>query len=812
MHRLLANIPTPHRRAIASSFLARAEGKRSLTPRVCSGVLSVLLLFGGAADSFAQTAKTNKKSKKPKAAVCRTGCKPETTAPENSGTTAEDQALQMELTSAARNVHQGTPGAYDKLSAFATKNSGNLWGARAALALGYEDYSKNRAQQALAWFAKAKSDTLLREYNLYWTAQAQHALKRGGEALQNLETLQREYPGTAMKEQLFESLAPIAVEMGRAQEAIAALNSYSATTSKPTLLLDRAQALSAAHKPVPAAKDYQTIFYKYPLSDEAKAAGSALTKLTRDLRSEFPYATGEMQEQRAQAFFDAHKWKEARAEFEKLAGMLREPTNPTRQLAQVRIAQCRIQLKSSPSLLAKVATPDSAVDAERLYALSQAYRTDKKETEMFAAIDQLEEKYPQSRWAEDGLMAEGNYEWVLLDRSKAAGYYQRILDNFPAGKNAYNAEWRIAWVAYMERQPYADEKLINFFRKYPVSANASDALYWLGRDAERGGNPAQARSYFGKAVDRYPETYFGSAAAQRLAKLGPGDEDAPEFLAQIPPPPAMRALDEPIPEAAVERWNRAQALRAIAFDASAEQELKTGFFATSSPRFLLEAAQAAFDQGHFGAGMAYGRLIVPSFDSRKFSDVPMNVWKALYPLPYEATLRREAAKNELDPMLAAGLIRQESTFQADAVSHANAIGLMQILPKTGKLLARQRKVSYAKNKLFDPEYNIELGTLYISNLLKLTGAPEYAAAAYNAGEDRIALWKAERNYEEIPELVESIPFTETREYVQIVLRNAAVYRMIYGTGANAAATSAARDREKSGGARRAGSARVAGRR
>ena len=72
--------------------------------------------------------------------------------------------------------------------------------------------------------------------------------------------------------------------------------------------------------------------------------------------------------------------------------------------------------------------------------------------------------------------------------------------------------------------------------------------------------------------------------------------------------------------------------------------------------------------------------------------------------------------------------------------------------------------------------------LYIANLVKLTGAPEYAAAAYNAGEDRIALWKSERNYEEIPELVESIPFTQTREYVQIVLRNAAVYRMIYGAG------------------------------
>jgi peptidoglycan lytic transglycosylase len=104
---------------------------------------------------------------------------------------------------------------------------------------------------------------------------------------------------------------------------------------------------------------------------------------------------------------------------------------------------------------------------------------------------------------------------------------------------------------------------------------------------------------------------------------------------------------------------------------------------------------------------------------------------------------------------------------------------MQLLPKTAKLMAKQRRVKYAKNKLFDANYNIELGTYYFKGLVDLTGTPEYALAAYNAGEDRIALWKAERNYQEIPELVESIPFSQTREYVQIVLRNAAVYRMIY---------------------------------
>jgi soluble lytic murein transglycosylase len=98
-------------------------------------------------------------------------------------------------------------------------------------------------------------------------------------------------------------------------------------------------------------------------------------------------------------------------------------------------------------------------------------------------------------------------------------------------------------------------------------------------------------------------------------------------------------------------------------------------------------------------------------------------------------------------------------------------------------------------KLFEPDYNIRLGMLYISNLVRLTGAPEYALAAFDAGEDRIAAWKAERNYDEIPELVESIPFTETRDYVQIVLRNTEVYRMIYGQS-GAAPSSSAREADK----------------
>jgi soluble lytic murein transglycosylase len=752
---------------------------------------AVLLLLLAGPNALGQTNHKKKKSNKPKLAACRSGCITETATPDFTSDSPDDEAMQRELSSLARALHNATPGAYEKLAAFSRKNSANVWGARAALALGYDDYSKNHAPQALTWLTKAKSDPLLGEYVLFWTAQTQRALHHNGEALANLEIIQREHPSSAMKEQILELLGPVAIDAGKTQVAVEALEAYPATSSKPPLLLLRAQAYKAAHQTARAAKDYQILFYKYPLSDEAKAAATALPALTKSLGKEYPYPGVELQEQRAQGFFDARKWKEARTEFEKLEGVLKDPSNPHRQLAQLRIAEARVQLRGPASLVSSLLLTDSDVDAERLYALSQIYRSDKKEGEMLGAIDQLVQKYPAGKWAEEGLMAAGNFYWVELNRGQAAAYYQRVLDNFPGGRNSYNCEWRIAWVAYLNHQPDADDKFTVFLRKYPVSANAPNALYWLGRDAERGGNPAHARSYYRMASERFPETYFGQHSALRLDKLGAGEEDPPEFLAQIPPPPPLRPFDEPIGAAAMDRWTRAQALRSIAFDGAAELELKSAYFAAGSPRILFEAAQAAFDQGHFAAGMAYGRLIVPNFDARRFSDVPLIVWRTLYPLPYEPALRREAAKNHFDPMLAAGLIRQESTFQADAVSHKNAVGLMQVLPQTGRLMARQLRVRYTKTSLFEPDFNLEVGMVYVAGLLRNLGAPEYALAAFNAGEDRIALWRSERNYEEIPELVESIPFTETRDYVQIVLRNAEVYRMIYGSTVSAPAATVA---------------------
>ena len=257
-----------------------------------------------------------------------------------------------------------------------------------------------------------------------------------------------------------------------------------------------------------------------------------------------------------------------------------------------------------------------------------------------------------------------------------------------------------------------------------------------------------------------------------------------QFLSVIPPAPALPQMNQALNAKSEQQEARARVLSDIAFDASAELEYRAAHSATHSPKFLVEAAGAAIAAGHYGAGMSAIRQAFPQLEARRVSEIPNEAWRAAFPLPYESSVRGAAGMNQLDPMLVAGLIRQESAFESSVTSHAGAVGLMQVMPKTATKLARQLKLRYARARLTDPGYNLNLGSRYLANLIQALGTPEAALAAYNAGEDRVAQWTAGQKYLEPAEFVESIPFTETREYVQIVIRNAEVYRQVYGSSAS----------------------------
>jgi len=692
---------------------------------------------------------------------------------------------EQQLERLARDLHEHPAGtAYERLVQFAEREKGTAIGARAALALGYYDYTRAHFTEARSWFEKAAADPLLPDYAMFWEAQNDRAAGAVDIALVELKRYRERYPDNAMSDSAVEALAQAAIAAGQPGDAVVALKEYPKTTAKAALLLLRAQAnekaaLARGEKPVAAANDYLEVIYRFPINDEAKVAVERIPYLQVILGEQFPGTPVETEISRAEALYDARRWRDVRKAYEDLLPKL---SGVPHDRAALRLAQVQVQLGGSPDALESLKVTDPELDAERIYSLSQVQRSAKVEAEMFAAIEQVVSNYPQSPWAEEALFAAGNYYWMNLDRSHAAEYYQRIVSAFPAGKYASIAHWRIAWTAYMLRQPDATTRFEQYLTKYPTSPQVANGLYWLGRSYEHAGNTPHARSFYLAAVERFPLTYFGEKAAQRLHEIGTQPTNPAAVLSVIPPASPLPPLDGPLPAAATQRWARAQALQSIAFDSSAELELRSAYADTHAAGLLLAIAKAAEQAGHYGAGILATRQIVTQFESRRFDQIPDEALHTAYPLPYRDLIERESLHYHLDPMLVAGLIRQESAFATDAVSYANAVGLMQLWPPTATKLARSLKFRYARGRLFDPEYNVKLGTSYLSGLLAAYGTPEAALAAYNAGENHVDEWHASQNYRETAEFVESIPITQTREYVQIVARNAEVYRQIYQRG------------------------------
>jgi soluble lytic murein transglycosylase len=173
--------------------------------------------------------------------------------------------------------------------------------------------------------------------------------------------------------------------------------------------------------------------------------------------------------------------------------------------------------------------------------------------------------------------------------------------------------------------------------------------------------------------------------------------------------------------------------------------------------------------------------MAPEYLSLPIHAAPRKYWELLFPLPYRTDLEHSAHEVGIDPFLLAGLIRQESEFDPQALSPANAYGLAQVRPGTGRDYAKRAGIKGFTNRmLFQPATNLKLGAAIFRSMLDSNSENvEETLASYNAGPARLVVWRAWNQYREPAEFVESIPFTETRDYVQAVLRNADMYRRLY---------------------------------
>lgn len=157
------------------------------------------------------------------------------------------------------------------------------------------------------------------------------------------------------------------------------------------------------------------------------------------------------------------------------------------------------------------------------------------------------------------------------------------------------------------------------------------------------------------------------------------------------------------------------------------------------------------------------------------------IGRHFYPFPYQEIVFRYAFQEDLDPFLLAAVIKTESNFRATARSHKGALGLMQVMPETGRWVAEETgEPPLLPGDLLDPETNIRLGTSYLAYLhTQFRGDPVLALAAYNAGRGNVLRWLEQARWTGELATLDEIPFPETRRYVRKVLFTQQVYRYLY---------------------------------
>ncbi len=683
-----------------------------------------------------------------------------------------------------------TPTAYAGVEAYARRHAKEDAdaGALAWLVVGYARMLDRDYAKAIDPLNRAKAGASeLGDYVAYYLGDAYLKTAHNAEALSTLADFSNNFPDSLLIRDAHLVYATALLEEGRAPEA-AALLAKDRAPVRSDIELALGRAYEAAGDNRKAESAFRNLYFNLPTSFEADVAGTELRKLG---------ISGSIAERRTRAdlLFKAKHYSDAAHDYREL---INDDQVSPEERPQVQLALAGALEKSGGShdarqiLLAMgVQTADN--EAQRLYLLSETARSTSDEEAVQRTLNELRQFGPASPWLEQALLSAGNMYLLKRDYDRAIDYFRELQQRFPNGGRASYAHWKATWLAFrQDRNDEARQGFENQIALYPDSAEIPAALYWRARLAEEEGNPAMARAFYQKLSDRFHNYYYAEFGRQRLKGLSSGgaaSQGSPTeplhyaLLDRVSPLSTAGKITAADPPDDNLRVARARLLSNGGLADMAVRELQAAASQEGGSWAPPEMARVYQDGGRYDRGIEIMKRSTPNYFAVDIPDLPRPYWEALFPKAFWPDLRKYSVLNGLDPYLVASLVRQESEFNALAISRANAVGLMQLLPRTGKTVAKQVKLKgYSAPQLYTPAVNLELGTRYFKEMVdKYNGQFEYALAAYNAGSDRVGDWLGQGHYRDPQEFVESIPFTETREYVQAILRNANVYRQLYGT-------------------------------
>jgi soluble lytic murein transglycosylase len=661
-------------------------------------------------------------------------------------------------------------------------------GALALLALANQDLLAKRTLDAVTRL-KAASARLkpIADYVAYLTALAQFDLgddKGVTASADNVFTVERKAPLAGQAAIL---AARAWTRAGEPRQALSILKQHYDALAQPDGDLTLAASFEAAQDLISAAAYYQRAYYRRPLAAGAADAEAALARLKVTLGPSYPAPMPQTALARAGALMDGGAYARAQRELDALVPAL---SGPDRDSALLLAGVARYHQRDNSATLQyfeslQLSSPEA--DAERMYYVVESARRLKNLDESNRVLDDLAQRYPKSKWRLRSIVAVANNYLLQNDVASYTPLFQACYELFPDSDQAASCHWKLIFANYLRRRPDAADGLREHLRKFPRSEKAGAALYFLGRIAETNSNSGDARAYYEEIARTFPNDYYAVLARSRLrdaaVRRAPASPAAKDFLASVAFPLRVRRMDFDADESSKVRIARSRLLASAGLDEYAEMEL--GYAARTGgqlPVMALELARSAKRRDAPEQGIRYIKRYAPGYLFMPLDSAPDEFWRLAFPLPYQQSVVAYSRSNGLDPYLVAAVIRQESEFDPKAVSRARAYGLTQVLPATGRLLSRRVGLrKFSSNLLFEPEVNIRIGTFYMKSLVTdLDGRVEAALAAYNAGKNRAIAWLTWGDFQEPAEFIEAIPFSETRNYVQIVLRNADIYRRLYG--------------------------------
>lgn len=567
------------------------------------------------------------------------------------------------------------------------------------------------------------------------------------------------------------------------------------------------RALTAEADLARAIRAYRDVWIKYPGDPADQDVERALAEL-RAGSVEVPELTSDELYERGRNLFRTNQFEKAVETFTKV--LVTDSDYPHRAdvLFRTGIAQFNLGRRTDAvATLEKMVQehPHDQRVPEALYWIGKSYSKLGEREKGVKAFQKILDSYFESEWADDALFLTGNIYREANDMKKALTYYGRLATEYPESRFADSAVWWKAW-AYYAAGDYkkTEQTLQELIDRYPRSFLVGQARYWQGRVAEKTGNPRKAAEYYGKVLKRAPYTYYGYRAAERLTNIKVSDAVVKtDVVADVNPvceegpypedPLIASGADDGPPV-----WT-GEALKTLSADPAFRKSLELLYLnmkkeAASElwslqdrvPRkrgLLLGLSKTFFELGDYYRSLI---LVLRNYDrylDGEARETPEDFWLLAYPQGYWDSIVSYSRKYGQDPFFIAAIIREESQFYSEALSPAGARGVMQVMPSTGEWVAQIIRIpGFDRAKLFDADTAINLGTWYISHLMKrFRGDPLFVAAAYNAGPEAVIAWLSRNGRgTERDEFVESIPFSETRGYVKKVLRNYAEYKRIYG--------------------------------